>query len=82
MNRIINVIIAVIFLVTSNFGFDTLQVKEVGPGVIYYKIIDSIRPLSIDVLKIDLKTKPKSHCPSIKKSKHIVICEKCYVVKS
>ncbi len=57
MNRIINVIIAVIFLVTSNFGFDTLQVKEVGPGVIYYKIIDSIRPLSIDVLKIDLKNK-------------------------
>jgi hypothetical protein len=53
----IRLILAVSLFVTSSFGFDTLQVKEVGPGVIYYKIIDSIRPLSIDVLKIDLKNK-------------------------
>ena len=54
-DKIIKILILLFSFNISNHAIDTLQVKEIGPGVLYLKLADPLRPLSIDVLKVDLK---------------------------
>lgn len=56
MKKISNRLTIIIFILYANstFSFDTLCVKEVGPGYTYIHLVDTTKPLSINVLKMDL----------------------------
>ncbi|HOP51053.1 MAG TPA: phosphodiester glycosidase family protein [Ignavibacteriales bacterium] len=43
------------YLFSQSIKFDTLVSQQVGPDMFYYKIVESTKPWSIDVFKMNLK---------------------------
>jgi hypothetical protein len=43
------------YLFSQSIKFDTLISQKVGPDMFYYKIVESTKPWSIDVFKMNLK---------------------------